>query len=152
MTDPIIFDSATPRFGLPLLFVGQAQKEAHVNEAHMIADAIMHCAIAGQASTPPASPAEGECWLVGDDAIGAWTGQSGKVASHHGGNWLFIAPSPGMRVFNRATGQDLRYNQGWLSPEAPPAPSGGTTIDAEARSAIEALIIRLREAGVFAAS
>lgn len=151
MTDPITFESATPRFGLPLLFVGQAQKETHVNEAHVIADAIMHCAIAGEASAPPISAVDGECWLVGSGASGVWTNQSGKIACHHAGNWLFITPPAGMRVFNRASGQDLRYDGIWRFPEAPSLPSGGSTVDAEARSAISALIARLRDAGIFPA-
>jgi hypothetical protein len=151
MTDPITFDSATPRFSLPLLFVGQAQKEAHVNEAHIIADAIMHCAITGEATSPPTTAADGDCWLVGIDGSGAWAGQSGKIACHYSGNWLFITPAIGMRIFDRANGQDRRYHNTWLTPEAPPVPSGGATIDAEARTAVVTLIARLREAGIFPA-
>lgn len=131
--------------------VGQAQKEAHVNEAHIIADAMMHCVVAGEASSPPASTTDGECWLIGANASGAWTGQSGKIACHNGGNWLFMMPSHGMRVFDRSTEHDLRYNGTWLSPEAPASPSGGGVIDTEARTAIATLITQLRTAGIFAA-
>ena len=149
MSDSLIFDSVTPRFGLPLLFVGQAQKEAYVNEAHALADAVMHCAVNGELPAPPDAARDGDCWLVASPASGAWAGQSGKIASLQGGNWLFITPRDGMRVLDRSTGQDRRFHGSWHRPAAPAAPSGGMTIDAEARSAIAALVQSLRQAGIF---
>ena len=152
MPDPIIFDSTSPRFALPLLFAGQAQKEAFVNEAHALTDALLHCAIEGEAAAPPATPLEGTNWLVAVAPTGAWAGQAGKIACRQAGNWLFVAPRDGMILLDRANGQQRRYFAGWLSPAAPAVPSGGSTIDAEARTAISALVAALRTAGVFAAS
>lgn len=149
MSDPLLFDTASPRFGLPLLFAGQAQKEAFVNEAHALADALLHCAIEGQATSPPATPVEGECWLVTGPASGVWLGQEGKLACRQAGNWLYVAPLDGMRVLNRFTGQEIRHRGGWLSPGAPAEPSGGAVVDSEARSAIVQLVAALRQAGVF---
>lgn len=152
MTDPISFDSASPRFGLPLLFAGQAQKEAYVNEAHALSDALLHCALEGIANSPPGSPAEGTCWLVGSAPTGAWAGQAGNLAARQAGNWLFVTPVDGMRVLNRATGQDMRFAAGWKAASRPAAPAGGTTIDAEARAAIGLILTALTSAGIIPAS
>lgn len=152
MPDPISFDSTSPRFALPLLFAGQAQKEAFVNEAHALTDALIHCAIEGTAAAPPTSPAEGTNWLVDVSPTGAWTGQAGKIACRQAGNWLFVAPKDGMRLLDRSNGQERRYAGGWQAPSAPASPSGGSTIDTEARDAIVALIAALRTAGVFPTS
>jgi hypothetical protein len=135
-----------------LLFAGQAQKEAFVNEAHALTDALLHCAIEDEAATPPTSPVEGTSWLVATSPTGAWAGQAGKIACRQSGNWLFVAPSDGMTLLNRSNGQQRRYFATWLAPSEPSAPSGGATIDTEARTAINALIAALRTAGIFPAS
>ena len=152
MPDPITFDSISPRYALPLLFAGQAQKEAFVNEAHARTDALIHCAIEGTAAAPPGSPVEGTNWLVGASPTGAWAGQAGKIACRQAGNWLFVMPKDGMRMLDKSDGQERRYSAGWLAPSVPAAPSGGSTIDAEARTAIAALVTALRTAGAFPAS
>lgn len=132
------------------MLAGQAQKEAFVNEAHALTDMLLHCAIQGESPTPPATPAEGETWLVGASPTGAWAGQAGKLAGRQGGNWLFVAPRDGMRVLDLATGQDRRYAAGWLAPETPAVPSGGGVVDIEARSAIAEIVAAMQQAGIFA--
>ena len=151
MPDPIIFDSTSPRFALPLLFAGQAQKEAFVNEAHALTDALLHCSIEGEAAAPPATPVEGTNWLVAASPTGAWAGQAGKVACRQAGNWLFAAPRDGMRLLDRSSGQEKHFFASWQVPTAPAAVTGGSTIDTQARSAIADLIAALRIAGVFPA-
>lgn len=148
MSDPLTFDSATPRLALPLLFVGQAQKEAFVNEALSLVDGLLHCAVEAVLNTPPPAPLDGQAWLVGASPTGAWSGRAGHLALRQGGNWLFAPPRDGMRVLDRSTGQDRRYHDEWLAPAVPAAPTGGTTIDAEARTAIAGIIACLREAGL----
>ena len=148
MTTPINFTTTTGRFGLPLLFAAQAQKEVCVNEALTIVDSLLHCAIEGITATPPATPASGANWLVGAGGTGAWTGQDGQIASYQEGNWIFIAPRDGVSVLNRATGQQIHYFGGWQTPVAPAAPTGGTIIDTQARAAIASLISALLTAGV----
>ena len=152
MTDPISFTPTTPRYGLPLLFAGQSQKEFYVNEAHALTDALLHPACEGEASDPPSTPVEGETWLVGTAATGDWAGADGKLASRQSGNWLFTSPIDGMRLLDRSTGQLLLHRGGWQRPSAPAAPTGGTTIDAEARAALADLIAALANAGIFPAA
>jgi len=49
-----------------------------------------------------------------------------------------------------ATGQDVRYRDGWQRPATPVEPAGGTTVDAEARAAIVDLIEVLIASGILA--
>ncbi|MXO61083.1 DUF2793 domain-containing protein [Altererythrobacter salegens] len=127
---------------------GQAQKEFYVNEAHALTDALLHAACEGEAVSPPATPADGEAWLVGIGADGDWTGEDGKLATWQAGSWLFAAPNDGMRLFDRSTGQVILYAGGWQRPAAPAVPAGGTTVDDEARAAISSLITALISGGI----
>lgn len=147
MPDPL-FDSRTPRFDLPLLFAGQSQKEGYVNEITARLDALLHCAVEAEQAAPPAAPVDGQCWLIATGASGEWGGMSGQVAMRQAGNWLYAQPRDGMRLFNRATGQGMLFNAGWQAASRPAAPSGGTTIDAEARTAIAAIVASLTTAGI----
>jgi hypothetical protein len=131
---------------------GQAQKEAFVNEALVRLDGLVHCAIEGVAATPPGSPVDGTGWLVDASPTGEWSGEAGRIALRQNGQWLFAQPADGMQLLNMATGQEWRFVGGsWQFPAAPAAPSGGTTIDSEARAALSALIAALRQTGVFPA-
>lgn len=85
-------------------------------------------------------------------ATGEWAGEDGKLAARQAGNWLFVAPNDGMRLFDRATGQVLLFNGGWQRPAAPALPGGGSVIDAEARTAIAGLVTALVGAGVLPSS
>lgn len=149
MPDPLQFPSTTPRHSLPLLFAGQAQKEFFVNGALSLCDALLHPAVEGEAASPPAAPADAECWLVADGASGEFAGREGHLACRQAGAWLFAGPRDGMRVFDRSTGQLLVYIGEWRREDAVQPPAGGVTIDQEARTAIAAVIAALSRAGIF---
>jgi hypothetical protein len=119
-----------------------------VNQAHVLADALLHPAIEGEADDPPSAPAEGECWLVGDTPSGDWSGEAGKLAAFQAGAWVFVAPRDGMRVLDRSEGQEIRYRGGWQRAETPEEPWGGTIVDAEARAAITGLVAALVAGGI----
>lgn len=149
MTDPISFTSTTPRFGLPLLFAGQSQKEVTVNEGLLAADILLHTAIEAVVSSPPATPSLGQCWLVGTSATGTFAGRADHIAAWTEGGWQFLPPRNGMRVFDLSAGADrLFLGSNWQIVAAPANPTGGTVVDSEARTAIAAILAALTDAGV----
>jgi hypothetical protein len=161
--------AATPRLSLPFLSVGQAQKEYTVNEAFQAVDLLVAGAVEEPPlATPPVSPPIGACYIVADEATGAWTGMSQCVAGWTSGGWRTIAPVEGMSMFVRSTGTTATYRSGaWeigqvrgaalvIGDEqvvgnraaAIASPAGGATIDSEARAAIEAILGALRGHGL----
>jgi hypothetical protein len=92
--------SETPLLGLPLLAASQAQKHVTHNEALGLLDAFSQLAVASRAlASPPASPADGDRYLVATGASGDWTGEEGKVALRFSGGWRFMAPRTGWRMY-----------------------------------------------------
>ena len=150
MTDPVQFPASTPRYSLPLLFSGQAQKEFFVNAALSRCDALLHPVVEGEIAVPPADPAEDQCWLVSSAASDAFAGREGDLAIRQAGEWIFVAPRDGLRVFDRSTSQFLLYVGTWRREPAVAAPSDGQTVDVEARFAIGQLIGVLKRCGILA--
>ncbi|AJA07530.1 hypothetical protein SKP52_03005 [Sphingopyxis fribergensis] len=140
----------TPRFALPLLGVAQAQKEVTHNEALTLIDALVHAAVeAGPLAAPPPGPVDGQCWIVGAAPTGAWAGQENAIAIRTGGGWRFAPPREGMRATRLTDGVRLRFDGGaWAMPGAITEPSGGSTIDSEARSVLSTLILHLAAQGL----
>jgi len=112
---------------------------------------LLQPSVEGEAAAPPASPEDGECWLVAAGASGDFAGRDGQLASRQAGGWLFAAPRDGMRVFDRAAGQFAIYAGGWSREPGILEPAGGSTVDTEARVAIGQLIAALSRSGIFPA-
>jgi hypothetical protein len=162
-------NETTPRFGLTLLHPGQAQKEMSHNEAITLIDAALHSrAIAVGANTPPAAAATpGDCWVLGDTPIGAWSGHPHAVAAWTDGGWRFIDPVEGMRLWIDVDQGFARFSDGewWVGTlhgkvfvqgeqvvgtrvDAIAEPAGGIVVDAEARAAVVAVLEALRSHGL----
>ncbi|HET9629613.1 MAG TPA: DUF2793 domain-containing protein [Novosphingobium sp.] len=113
---------------------------------------MLHCAIEEERNTPPTTPLNGQCWLVGTAATGVWAGHEGHIAIRQLDQWLFAAASDGVQLLNKATGQRIgRIGETWRAPAAPAAVTGGTVIDAEARAAVASLVAALRSTGTLPA-
>ena len=161
--------ASTPRNILPLLAAGQAQKEVTHNAALMLADILIQPAVQSAAFTnPPLFPTAGQCWLVASPASGAWTGKDGHLAAWSESGWIFIAPRPGLETTDLSNGQSVRYDgTAWSSgvikassveiagqqvlaarQAAISNPSGGETIDSQARITINSILNALRSHGL----
>ena len=149
MTTPNSFTSTTPRHALPFLFPGQAQREFFVNESLARIDMLLHPSVKGEAATPPADPAEGDCYVVASAAEGDWAGRDHQLAGWTGGGWSFAEPREGMVVRDESAASSLIYAGAWIRPAPPSEPSGGSTVDAEARAAIGEVVAILRQYGLF---
>jgi hypothetical protein len=145
----------TARLGMPLLASGQAAKEITHNESLLIADILLCGAVEEPPrNAPPAAPSVGQAWIAGSSPSGAWAGKAGHVAGYTAGGWRLIAPADGMRLLVKSSGRFATFAGGAWTVESPAAaianPSGGTTVDAEARTAIAAMLAALRSSGVIA--
>ena len=164
-------EDISPRHALPLLHAGQAQKEIFHNEALLQLDALVSpVAQSASIGEPPSSPMPGQCWIVATGASGAWTGKDHVLACWSEGGWRFFAPTPhlvvwvvdeaGQRVWDGSAWQEgvvradgihfggarvLATRQAAIN-----APSGGTTVDAEARATIATILSTLRAHGLIA--
>ena len=162
---------ATTRLALPLLHAGQAAKELTHNEALLALDIIAVAAVeTSPQNEPPGSPSVGECFLVGTSPTGDWTGRSEHLASWTTGGWRFVVPVEGMTAFVKDSALTATFIGGeWAigtvraaaievgsqqvvgaQGSAIPDPNGGAQVDAEARTAIGAILTALRQHGLIA--
>ncbi len=103
--------SDTPLLGLPLLEASQAQKHVTHNEALLLLDAMVHLAVISRAlAAPPASPGDGDRYLVAASATGAWLGHSGHIAFREAGSWRFAIPKAGWRLWVQAESLFLLFD------------------------------------------
>jgi hypothetical protein len=85
---------------LPLLAADQAQKQVTHDEALLQLDALFFARLLDRdLSAPPATPADGDTYLVNATGSGGWLGADGKIAYALAGAWRFYAPFAGLTAF-----------------------------------------------------
>lgn len=160
---------ATPRLMLPYIVPGQAQKEMFHNEALLRLDIAVAASVEGlPADSPPPAPVAGQAYLVGTSPTGAWAGQPTRIAGFDESGWRFVTPLEGWSVWIRsleltATFVNGAWETGWLKASrliigsdqvvgsraaAIADPTGGTVVDAEARSSLASVLAALRTHGL----
>ena len=117
-------------------------------------------------------PLPGNCYLVGEEPAGEWSQRAGCVAAFGSGGWRFVTPTIGLVLLVKTTGTFATYGAiGWqvgtlagsrlvldgtqvVGPQesAIATPVGGSTIDSEARAALEQVLAVLRVHGLIATS
>jgi hypothetical protein len=159
----------TARWALPLLASGQAQKEISHNEALTIIDRLLHLSVISRGlATPPDNPATGDMYIIGAGSTGAWAGAAGRIASFEGPGWTIWTARRGCLAWIADEQQCAVYSGdqwsmgGWPArglvidgrlvlaavPTAIAAPTGGTSIDSECRTALTDLLTALRSQNV----
>ncbi|MDE2579537.1 MAG: DUF2793 domain-containing protein [Hyphomicrobiales bacterium] len=101
----------TNRLALPFIDAAQAQKHVTHNEALTMLDALVQTSVkARDALAPPATPAEGDRYLVGANAQGAFAGHVNALAAFDNGGWAFLPPRAGWRCYVEADNSVLIFN------------------------------------------
>ncbi len=92
--------SDSPHLALPYLAAAQAQKHVTVNESLSLLDGLIHLAVTSRAAaTPPATPIDGDRYLIATSPTAEWTGHAGQLALRMEGAWRFLAPREGWRMW-----------------------------------------------------
>ena len=74
--------SNSTRLALPYIDAAQSQKHVTHNDALVALDALVQLSVkARNQIAPPAAPAEGDRYLVGANATGAFVGHDGAIAA-----------------------------------------------------------------------
>ena len=162
---------SSARLGLPYIMSGQAQKDVTHNEALTLIDAgLSACAEAVGLNSAPSAPTVGQCWIVGSAPTGVWAGQADALAIWTAGGWRFLPAAEGLRVWLKDQALWATHvSSEWVVGEEAVSrlmiggvqvvgqrepsvslPTGGATVDSEARSAIAAILSRLESHGLIA--
>jgi len=89
----------TPRLVLPLIADGQSSAYIPHNQALSFLDAFVGMNVKDFAlNTPPGSPADGDCYIIGASPTGTWTGQANKIAVYASG-WYYFTAKEGLVVW-----------------------------------------------------
>jgi hypothetical protein len=107
----------TANLNLPYIMPNQAQKHVTHNEAIRTLDALVQLAVRGRSRTaPPASPSDGERYIVAPGSGGTWLGWDGSVACFVDGAWARLVPQAGWQSWVQDEGRMLVWSgTAWIA-------------------------------------
>lgn len=145
----------TSRHKLPLLAVGQAQKEYTHNEALLLVDSLLNPSVRSIIDDPEAIDDsqnisnETRAWLISDMPSGIWSQRANEIAILTANGFRYIEPIAGMRIFNEQSDCLMIYkDMSWYIAPTLAAPTDGSVIDSQARDSISAILDNLRQFGL----
>ncbi|MEL6955449.1 MAG: DUF2793 domain-containing protein [Pseudomonadota bacterium] len=95
---------------LPYLTSHQAAKHVTLNESLRALDVLVHLSVASaETANPPATPQDGDRYIVPDVNDGPWQDRSLQVAAFIDGGWLYFMPQTGWRAYVEDTGTDVVF-------------------------------------------
>ena len=102
---------ATGRLALPYIVSSQAQKEVTHNQSLNILDVMLQPVVLEMGKdTPPESPAEGDCYVVGSSSTDEFVGYENYLAQYADSSWHFVAPFKWLDIVNEADDTRYTYN------------------------------------------
>lgn len=101
--------STEPITGLTYQEAGSRQTDAVQNAELNFIGAWLNCVVLSVGDNdPPGSPAEGDCYIVGTSATGAWATHDNALAVYRDG-WQFYTPKEGVSVKDLDSGDDYEF-------------------------------------------
>lgn len=117
--------SKSPRLHIPYITESQAQKEVTHNEMVTKIDLLVQTAVLGIINDPPPTPAEGDCYIIGNIPTGTWTSKENHLTEFVGTAWITVPPLVGWRLHNQADGKTYCYHdEAWNIFEGEIGPQG----------------------------
>ncbi|MGL5074571.1 MAG: DUF2793 domain-containing protein, partial [Waterburya sp.] len=99
----------SPSLGFELLTSNQDSKHVTVNASALILEAVSIGVVVDQLNTPPATPINGQLYIVGAAGTGAFSGQNNKLALYDSTTWYFYSPKTNQTLYNTALASYVRF-------------------------------------------
>ena len=110
---------------LPYIAAAQAQKHVTHNEAIRALDALVQLSVKDRdLATPPATPEDGDRYIVAASPTGTWVGQEHRIAAFQDGAWNTYAPVAGWLAWVADEEVIVAFDgSSWISPLSGSGPS-----------------------------
>ncbi len=118
----------TANLKLPYIWAGQALKHITHNEALLRLDAIVQPSVIDRDLTaPPASPLDGDRYIIASGATGSWSGKDAQIAAFQDNAWAFYLPFEGWLCWIADENTLLAFNGSTWSAVSSGLAFGGTS-------------------------